>query len=126
MGVFKTNPGLESIAEAEIARLANSLPREIRTALNQLPVHLMARPDADIANELGYDLLGLFSGEALHERGETLLPTPPQIHLYFENIWEEAGHDLAKYRSEIRITLLHELGHYLGWDEDDMEQHGID
>ena len=122
---MKTNPELESIAEAEIARMSKRLPPEIRAALHQLPVHLQARPDAHIAAELGEELLGLFSGEASHERGETLLPSPPQIHLYFENIWEEAGRNPANYREEIRITLLHELGHYLGWNEDDMEQHGI-
>ena len=26
---------------------------------------------------------------------------------------------------EVRVTLLHELGHYLGWDENDMERYGI-
>lgn len=123
---MKTNPELESIAEAEIARLAKRLPPEVRAALHQLPVHVHARPDAEIAAELGDDLLGLFSGEALQERGETLLPTPPQIHLYLENIWEAAEHDPTNYREEFRITLLHELGHFLGWDEDEMEQHGID
>ncbi|NBB79757.1 MAG: hypothetical protein GVY36_09970, partial [Verrucomicrobia bacterium] len=83
-------------------------------------------PDADISAELGDDILGLFSGEALHERGETLSPTPPQIHLFLENILEEVGQDPIRYREEIRITLLHELGHYLGWDEEAMEQHGIE
>ncbi|NBB78012.1 MAG: hypothetical protein GVY36_00965, partial [Verrucomicrobia bacterium] len=73
---------LASIAEQEIAHLAKSLPDEVRTALRELPVHLQARPDADISAELGDDILGLFSGEALHERGETLSPTPPQIHLF--------------------------------------------
>jgi predicted Zn-dependent protease with MMP-like domain len=121
----KTYSELESIAEAEIARLTKRLPADIRTALQDLPVHLQARPDSDIAAELGDDLLGLFSGETLHERGETLLPTPPQIHLYLENIRDEAGNDPTLFREEVRITLLHELGHYLGWDEDAMEQHGI-
>lgn len=116
---------LESIAESEIVRLTKRLPTEIRAALDDLPVHLQALPDEDVAAEMGDDLLGLFSGEAIYERGESLDPSPPQIHLYLENIWEDAEHDIDNYREEVRITFLHELGHYLGWDEDDMEKHGI-
>lgn len=116
---------LERIAEDEIAGLTALLPSEVRAALEDLPVHLQAEPDEEIAAEFGDDLLGLFTGEAIHERGESLDPSPPQIHLYLENIWEEAEHDPADYREEVRITFLHELGHYLGWDEEDMEQHGL-
>lgn len=116
---------LEEAAEAELEQLTAMFPREIRTALGDLPLHLQAAPDEDIAQELGDDLLGLFTGEAIYERGESLDPSPPQIHLYLENIWDEADHDLEAYREEVRITFLHELGHYLGWDEDDMEAHSI-
>lgn len=117
---------LETIAEAEIARLSAQFPPEVRAALDDLPVHLQAYPDEDVVEELGDDLLGLFTGEAIHERGDSLDPSPPQIHLYLENIWEEAGYVATSYREEVRITFLHELGHYLGWDEDDMRLHGLD
>jgi len=30
------------------------------------------------------------------------------------------------YREEVRVTYLHELGHYLGWDEDDLTARGLD
>jgi predicted Zn-dependent protease with MMP-like domain len=113
------------MAEAEIARLAGRLPPDVRKALRDVPVHLQAKPDAEIAKDFGEDLLGLFSGEARHERGETLLPEPPQIHLYLENIWEFADRQIDSYMEEVRVTLLHELGHYLGWDENEMERYGI-
>ncbi len=116
---------LESMTETEIARLTRQLPDDVRQALRDVPVHLRARPSREIAEDLGDDLLGLFTGEAQHERGETLLPEPPQIHLYLENIWHFADHQIDTYMEELRITLLHELGHYLGWDEEDMERYGI-
>lgn len=116
---------LEATAEAEIARLTRQLQPEVRAALDDLPVHLQARPDEAIAEEFGDDLLGLFSGEALEERGETLCPSPPQIHLYLKNLWEASEHDPEIYRAEVGITFLHELGHYLGWDEEDLDRHGI-
>ncbi|MFO8026705.1 MAG: metallopeptidase family protein [Opitutales bacterium] len=117
---------LGKIAEAEIVRLSGKLPPEVRAALEEIPVHLQARPEAEVAKACGDDLLGLFSGEAMHERGETLLPAPPQIHLYLSNIWDEARQDPVAFREEVRITLLHELGHYLGWNEEDMERYGIE
>lgn len=54
------------------------------------------------------------------------LPIPPQIILFLENLWDFSDGDEAIYREEIRITLLHELGHYLGLDELDLEDRGLD
>ncbi|PXA05470.1 hypothetical protein DDZ13_00965 [Coraliomargarita sinensis] len=116
---------LESMTETEIARLARLLPADVRQALREVPVHLRAKPEAETANDLGDDLLGLFTGEPRHARGESLLPAPPQIHLYLENIWEFADRQIDRYMEEVRVTLLHELGHYLGWGEEEMEQYGI-
>jgi predicted Zn-dependent protease with MMP-like domain len=41
----------------------------------------------------------------------------PRIRLFLDNLWDYAEHDRETYREEVRITLLHELGHYLGLDE---------
>ena len=38
----------------------------------------------------------------------------------------QAASDEVAYREEIRITYLHELGHYFGMDEDDLEARGLD
>jgi predicted Zn-dependent protease with MMP-like domain len=51
---------------------------------------------------------------------------PPQILLFLENIWDYAGGDTGLYRDEVRITYYHELGHYLGWDEDELSRRGLD
>lgn len=90
-------------------------------------MHFRDRPDADLMiDESDRDLLGLFCGESFGERGESPVPTPAQIYLFLDNLWEKAREDLDEFREEVRITYLHELGHYLGWDEDDMAAHGIE
>jgi predicted Zn-dependent protease with MMP-like domain len=33
---------------------------------------------------------------------------------------------MATFRKEVRLTYLHELGHYLGWDEDQVAAHGLE
>lgn len=116
---------LRRLAEREVDRLLGRLPPEIRSVAETVPVHFPARPDDDVAAEFGAELLGLFSGEAIDEVGSTYVPVPAQIHLFLENLWWEASEDTERFREEAGITYLHELGHYLGWDEDEIEARGI-
>ena len=51
---------------------------------------------------------------------------PAQIILFLGNLWEFAGQEEAAFRQEVRTTLLHELGHYLGLDEDDLMERGLE
>ena len=51
---------------------------------------------------------------------------PPQIILFLQNLWVFVRGDEALFREEVRTTLLHELGHYLGLDEDDLTERGLD
>lgn len=117
------------IAQAEqiIARTVQSLPVELRNAAAEVPVSLADSPDQELIDE-GFepDLLGLFEGEAISERGGTLYPAPPHITLFLDNILEFADHDPDVFLEEIQITYLHELGHYFGWDEDDLTLRDLD
>jgi predicted Zn-dependent protease with MMP-like domain len=70
------------------------------------------------------DLLGLFVGPALADPDES--PLPPQIILFLENLWEFSDGHEDRFREEIRTTYLHELGHYLGLDELDLEKRGLE
>jgi predicted Zn-dependent protease with MMP-like domain len=54
------------------------------------------------------------------------IPLPPQILLFLENIRDYAEGDESLYRDEVRLTYLHELGHYLGWDEDEVARRGLE
>jgi len=107
---------LLAIAEVEIKSLLDALPPELRKAIEHLPITCEPQPSCDPVYGLDQDL-GLFRGEPLSEDVE--------IILYLENIWDLAEEDDAAYREEIRTTLLHELGHYLGLDEADLEQRGL-
>ena len=84
-------------------------------------------PNDDLlADHVEPDTLGLFVGEAFPDGEGMSMPIPPQIILFLENLWDFADGDETIYREEIRITLLHELGHYLGLDELDLEDRGLD
>jgi predicted Zn-dependent protease with MMP-like domain len=103
------------------------LPAELRSLACEVPVHYERVPDNDLLEEgIEPDILGLFTGSAYGEEAEHDNPSPPQILLYLENLWDFAEEDIEIFRDEVRLTYLHELGHYLGWDEDDVAARGLD
>jgi predicted Zn-dependent protease with MMP-like domain len=71
------------------------------------------------------DLLGLFVGSAYADSQNERDTLPSAIRLYIENIRDEAEDDPKRFRHEVRKTLLHELGHYLGLEEDDLDKRGL-
>ncbi len=113
------------LAEAEVDRVLRELPEEVTLPMSRCAIRLLGRyeeiePDAGAEEEL----LGLFTGAPWGEMdgaGEG----PPCIALFLETLWEEAEGDVEVFREEVRITLLHEIGHYLGWDEEDVEERGL-
>ncbi len=118
---------LNALAQAEINAILHALPKPLRVRACQLPITCEPRPNvALLADGVEGDTLGLFVGEAFPDSESGALQLPAQIILFLENIWELAGKDQTIYREEIRTTLLHELGHYLGLDEFDLEKRGLD
>jgi len=118
---------LVSVAQPVVAALQSRLPPEVREAAAGVAVCFEPCPnDALVAEGWEPDILGLFIGHAhLGELAEAR-PLPPQILLFLENLWDYAEGDEAVYRDEVRLTYLHELGHYLGWDEDEVARRGLD
>lgn len=118
---------LQKIAEQEVQATFRSLPSHLKARAEKLPVTLEPLPNDDLlADDVAPDTLGLFVGEPFPDGEGISSAIPPQIILFLENLWDFAGGDESIYREEIRITLLHELGHYLGLDELDLEDRGLD
>ncbi len=118
---------LRAIAEKEVVRTIAALPPKLRHEARQLPVTFETRPGpALIADGVEEDTLGLFVGDAYPDHDVDPAPLPPQILLFLENLWDLAEGDEAEYRREIRTTLFHELGHYLGLDETDLGARGLE
>jgi len=118
---------LIEVAREVVAAAQARLPAEIRPLAEAMPVCFEPAPnDAIIAEGWEPDILGLFVG---HPHGGALAGDqqnlPSQILLFLENLWDYAEEDLEIYREEVRLTYLHELGHYLGWDEDEIARRGL-
>lgn len=117
------------LAEAEniVAATRRRLPPSIRPHAEALPVVYHDWPTEEIlADEFEPDILGLFVGDPLGVEPGLGNVVPAQILLFLENIYDYAEGDPKIFREELRLTYLHELGHYLGWDETDLEARGLD
>lgn len=120
------HPKLLRLAEAEVLRTLERLPAEVRGAATECVVSYEDIADAvEEDDTLADDLLGLFEG---FSRLDPLPAGPedmPRIRLFLDNLWDFAGGEERDFRKEVRITWLHELGHYLGWGEEEVEALGL-
>lgn len=116
---------LQAMAGEETRRLLGELPAAIRKGIDGIPIVFERVPNRGmIAEGLDPDLLGLFVGDAYADPGSDALPA--EILLFLVNLWDEAGGDADEYRRQVRITLLHEIGHYLGLGEDGLAERDLE
>lgn len=118
---------LIAIAADTVGAAQRRLPPEIRALARSVAVHYERTAGPDLLAE-GFepDILGLFTGAAHGTELSQEATTPPQILLFLDSLWDFAEGDLEIFREEVRVTYLHELGHYLGWDEDELAARGLD
>ena len=116
---------IEKLALAEIEATLAALPGPLRERARQLPVTFERVPNSGLqADGIALDTLGLFTGPEFAEEGA--VPMPPQIILFLENLWDFAERDEELFCDEVQTTFMHELGHYLGLDEDDLIERGLE
>lgn len=102
------------------------LPAELCSSLDEVAVILEVKPDPRRSDsDLEEDTLGVFIGSSIRENGNGA-PLPPRIILFLENIREEGRESGRGFRGELRRTFLHELGHYLGLEEEDLAVRDVD
>lgn len=114
---------IESTAELVLAHV----PAEFGDRLRGVPIVLEPRPHPDLVRE-GFDprSLGLFEGleHGRLEAGDSAV-APTRIVLYYANLLADFP-DHEELADEIEITILHEIGHFFGLDEDDLERLGLE
>jgi len=104
-----------------------SLPRVIRDAVLEVPVLVEPKPAREVAEHepaINPEVLGLFVGTPVGQklRGGSGYGN---VVLLFQKNLERAGRSRQEVSKEMKITLLHEYGHYLGFDEEELEHLGL-
>ena len=124
----------DTITEQQVEQL----PYTIQLLLQETPLLVEDRPSDALLEELGMDagqaseLCGVFCGVGLTNRSvEDSLTEPETITIFREGILAlvserlESGASIEELLAhEIRVTILHEIGHHFGLDEDDLDALG--
>ena len=109
-----------------VRRVIAELPPDLRTLAERVPVfcewemaeHWLEEGVAD-------DSMGLFSGPAINEPTDPDCLESPSITFFLAELWDYCGEDLPTFDEEVRITYIHEFGHYLGLNESELEARGL-
>lgn len=114
------------------ARLVNevlsTLPEEFAARLENVEVVVEDEPTRAQIEAAGLDprqdtLFGLYEGIPLEERGTDYMALPDKISIFYRPIVEACG-STAEMRAEIRTTILHEVAHFFGIDDEDLDAWG--
>ena len=122
----------DETVEEVVTETLEALHPTLREYLRDVPIILEEFPSDEVLRH--YDppaypteLLGYFSGHSLLERaaGDAWSSLPGAIVIFRRNL-QRYARDREHLLHELRITLFHEVGHFLGLDEQDLEARGLD
>jgi predicted Zn-dependent protease with MMP-like domain len=103
------------------------LPQEFKEKLHNVAVIVQRRPSAELLDQMEIPdedtLFGLYEGTPLTDRGFEPPLHPDRIWIFQEPI-EEACATEDEVREEIQTTIMHEVAHFFGFDDDDLEEMG--
>lgn len=115
--------------EKVIEAVLKSLPKEIRDKLDNVEFILEEFPDPTLIKENNFTnstLLGLYVGIPLSKRGSHYnWVLPDRIYIFMEPIIQDSIVNGIPLEEKIKKVLLHEIGHYFGFGEDDLKRLGI-
>jgi predicted Zn-dependent protease with MMP-like domain/Tfp pilus assembly protein PilF len=114
---------LEEIVEAAL----KELPERARSLLSNCPILVEDYPSDELIDD-GLDprLLGLFTGMPFPEQPSMGAAPHLESVLLFQRNIERVARSVPEMEEQIRITLLHETGHFFGLDEEDLADVGLD
>lgn len=118
--------------EALVAEALDSLPEELLEPMENWQVSVEEWPaprdliEAGLSPKDRYALLGLYHGVPAIGRDSHYMAFPDHISIYKGPIEAFAGPDEEDIREQVRRTVIHEIAHYWGIDEDRLEELGWD
>ena len=110
-----------------VQRVSNTLPSQVQALLNNVAIVVQDEPTdqqrSELANE-SWDIFGLYQGVPMIERGGSGPMLPDQITLFAGPLTRHTRNKI-ELEEQIRVTLLHEIGHHLGFDEAGVARLGL-
>ena len=113
--------------KALVGKVLASMPQVIREAVLEVPVIAEPKPTRAMAEHdpgMNPEVLGLFIGVSVGDKEASVGGEGAAVFLFQRNL-ERMGQSRQEVSKEMKITLLHEYGHYLGFDEEELEHLGL-
>jgi predicted Zn-dependent protease with MMP-like domain len=111
--------------ERLVNQVFRGLPDRIHDELDNVALVVEDEPSGRHLDREDDELFGLYLGTPLSERGGWYTMAVPDVITLFRGPLERAFPDPAELKSQVRITLLHEIAHHLGIDEEDVTKLGL-
>jgi predicted Zn-dependent protease with MMP-like domain len=112
--------------EGLVANALDSIPRRFRDAMSNLAIVVQDEPSADLLEEMEIEppdtLFGLYHGTPLTERSWAYGNAMPDQILIFQGPHEREAESHDELVVAIGETLIHEIGHYFGLSEEEIEE----
>jgi len=128
------NPHARRRFDDELEWVLERLPPMVHELIEKVPLHVEDHPSAEVMAKTGVryrdQLCGLYTGIPLSERSIQHSGTLPDVVTIYREGILEAARDArgrvrpGRLRDQIRITVLHELAHHHGLDEDELRELG--
>ena len=116
--------------EKLVARAVEGLPPKFLARLQNVEVVVESWPSQDELEHAGIEpggtLLGLYQGIPQTERGSWYGSVLPDRIVIYQRPIEGLAGTLREVRRQVRITLMHEIGHHFGLDEDELSEAGYE
>ncbi len=121
-------PGMDlspAAFDAIVADALDQIPMAFAQLLDNIVIQVRESPTLEMIESVGLDprrhtLFGLYTGVALDRRGEAYGNVLPDVVFLFRRPLLQACSSRAQLLRQIQLTLLHEIGHHLGFDDDQM------
>jgi len=118
--------------DSVLEEILDEFPDEYLRMLDEVPLMVDDEPSVELQKEIGAylegehaDLMGLHSGPSLLDSKQLQdSGTTPLIQIFRGPILREAAGNRKKLKREIKITLIHELGHHFDFSEEELEDRG--
>jgi predicted Zn-dependent protease with MMP-like domain len=116
--------------ETLVHEALQDLPQLFRDKLKNVAIIVEDYPSEELLDRMEVPedetLFGLYEGVPLTQRGYFDAPLHPDRVFIFQGPIEDACHSPEEIKDEVRITVMHELAHFFGFDDDELEEAGYD
>lgn len=112
--------------EQLVGEALDSLPVEFGNKLDNVQVVVEEWPTREhlLSGKVGQDmtLFGLYQGVPQTKRGQYIVALPDKISIFSGPILQFTGTDPEKVKTQVRDTVLHEIGHHFGMSEEEIQR----